>query len=95
MLWNAMLAMIIAGALFKTVLLLLWTKRLHATHAEKYSFWEIFRMMFGPQSELKVGKEFWTDFQPVQRWNLLSNVLIVLSAIVAFGVSVFLVRTLS
>jgi hypothetical protein len=76
MLVTFVLVLIVAAGLFKLALIFVWTHRLHNAHSDKHSFSAIFRMMFAPQSEDKVGKDFWADLQPIQRWNFLSNVLI-------------------
>lgn len=66
-----------SAIILKVVLFFIWTQKLHSAHPDRYSFWTIFRMMFAPQSEAKVGKEFWLDLYPIQRWNFISNVMIV------------------
>ena len=72
--------------LFKSGLILVWTRRLHDRHGARYGFAEIFRMMFGPQSQSSLDPAFWKDFEPIQKWNFWSNVILgVLAASIFFG----------
>jgi hypothetical protein len=74
------LSTILFVALFKLGLILLWTTKLHTRHASLYDFSTSFRMMFGPQRKEGVDSHFWTDFEPIQRWNFASNVILGISA---------------
>ena len=67
---------LVVAFLFKLGLLLLWSARLHAAHASQHRYWEIFGMMFGPKSDKDMDAELWNDFQPIQRKNIVSNVVI-------------------
>jgi hypothetical protein len=54
-----------------------WTDRLHATHGDRYSRSILFRMMFREQSKETMDSQLWRDFEDIQRWNVLSNFIIV------------------
>ena len=72
----------IGANLFKLGLLLWWTRQLHNRYAARYRASTIFFMMFRPHSKKDMEADFWKDFEPIQRWNLLSNIIIVGGAIV-------------
>ena len=71
------LAYIVFGGVFKLGLIVRWSKRLHDKHPTRYSFSEIFRMMFWPQFQSNFDADFWNDFAPIQKWNALSNIILV------------------
>jgi hypothetical protein len=71
------LAYTIASALFKLGLLFWWTHQFHKIYAARYRFSTIFFMMFRPQTKNNMDLEAWKKFEPIQRWNLLSNFMIV------------------
>lgn len=64
----------------KLALLLLWTRKLYKEHGNSHSFAELFGMMFRPNSASDVNGALWSDLQPIQRKNILSNVLLVVLA---------------
>lgn len=84
------LSLIFGLALFKLVLILSWTRRLHKVHGARYGYSIIFRMMFSLQSSGDMDSSLWKDFEPIQRLNYLSNIIIptcVIMAMIFFIVS--------
>jgi hypothetical protein len=74
----SLIAGVLAGGLFfKLWLIMRWTDRLHATHGDRYSRSILFRMMFREQSKETMDSQLWRDFEDIQRWNVLSNFIIV------------------
>jgi hypothetical protein len=82
------LAWIVFVALFKLGLIMHWTKRLHDKYADRYSYSEVFRMMFAPQPRSKFDADFWNDFAPIEKWNRLSNLFIAGLTFVGFSTAV-------
>ena len=68
---------IIGGTLFKIGLIWWWTRQLHKRYAARYRASTIDFMMFRPHSKKDMEANFWEDFEPIQRWNLLSNLIFV------------------
>lgn len=68
----------IGCGLFKFWLILSWTQRLHNKHGGRYQYSTIFATMFGRQPNNNMDADLWQDFEPIQRWNVVSNILIAL-----------------
>jgi hypothetical protein len=77
---QAVLIFFLALLFFKVALMFYWTYSLHTAHREKYEFWKIFRMMFAPQNEQNLDPQFWKQLQPIQNWNVVSNIIFVFTA---------------
>jgi hypothetical protein len=83
---------LVGGLLFKLWLIILWTDRLHATHGDRYSLSTLFRMMFREQSKDTMDSQLWRDFEDIQRWNMLSNFIIVGVGMMTFFATLILSR---
>jgi hypothetical protein len=84
---SAIFILIVALGLLQLALMMVWARRLHRLHADEYSFFQVLRMMFRPQSADSMTSEMWRDYEPIQRRNRILGFIIVFGGTaVAFAI---------
>ena len=88
-----LIGIVAIAAAFKLSLWYVWTRKLHARHGARHSFGSLFRRFVGNrigQGPLWYRKQhmdeaLWNDFRPLQWWNLVTSLVVLVALFFAFS----------
>ena len=86
------LLVVAAASVFKLSLWYLWSRKLYARHGTRHSFGSLFRRFLGNRiwhgpvwyGRRDMDEALWNDFRPLQWWNLITSIVVIVAVFFAF-----------
>jgi hypothetical protein len=90
-----LLLVVAAAAAFKLSLWYVWSRKLYARHGARHSFGSLFNRFVGGRIQIggkplwyrkhHMDEALWNDFRPLQWWNLITSLVLIMVLFFAFS----------